>query len=120
MIEEFFITICNQNEKLYQEISNYVINSIVQNESNLESFLSKIVNHKYKRELVEIIQTLFMEKYEEIKLEELIDFLNNLINLRLDAIKDLIIDITMKNIFLIISIIHLAIWKMFYYRMDFY
>lgn len=89
MIEEFFITICNQNEKLYQEISNYVINSIVQNESNLESFLSKIVNHKYKRELVEIIQTLFMEKYEEIKLEELIDFLNNLINLRLDAIKDL-------------------------------
>ena len=30
-----------------------------------------------------------MEKYEEIKLEELIDFLNNLINLRLDAIKDL-------------------------------
>lgn len=89
IIEEFFITICNQNEKLYQEISNYVINSIVQNESNLESFLSKIVNHKYKRELVEIIQTLFMEKYEEIKLEELIDFLNNLINLRLDSVKDL-------------------------------
>ena len=39
-----------------------------------------------------------MEKYEEIKLEELIDFLNNLINLRLDAIKDLYNPLSLQNV----------------------
>ena len=75
--------------KNYTKKSVITLSTQLYRMNQFRKFLSKIVNHKYKRELVEIIQTLFMEKYEEIKLEELIDFLNNLINLRLDAIKDL-------------------------------
>ncbi|RCK64709.1 hypothetical protein Cantr_00298 [Candida viswanathii] len=89
LIDEFFQCVSGHDHKNYQEISNYVINSIVQNEPSLESFVNKIIDYKFKSELIEIIKTLFVEKFEETKLEALIDFLNNLINLRVSSIKDL-------------------------------
>ncbi|KAL6453047.1 hypothetical protein SBY92_000392 [Candida maltosa Xu316] len=88
-IDEFFQPISVQDNRNYKQISNYVINSIIQNETNMEVFLNKIVNFKYKHELIDLIQTLFTEKYEEVKLEELIDFLNNLFNLKVTSIKNL-------------------------------
>lgn len=89
LIDEFFECVSCHDHKNYQEISNYVINSIVQNEPNLETFVNKIIDYKFKNELIEIIKTLFVEKFEETKLEELIDYMNNLINLKENCIKNL-------------------------------
>ncbi|CAI5758268.1 unnamed protein product [Candida verbasci] len=73
IIQEYFPM---KNEKIFTTISNYVINIILQNE-DIEKFLNKIINHRFKNKITEEIKALFIEKYEEIKLEELIGYLNN-------------------------------------------
>ncbi|KAI5967832.1 uncharacterized protein KGF55_000064 [Candida pseudojiufengensis] len=81
MINEYFPRDVVNDEKTYIEIKNYIINSIIQNEKNIDKFLGKIINHKFKNELSDIIRSIFIEKYVEIKLENLIDFFYNFLNL---------------------------------------
>ena len=82
-IKEFFPPDSVGNQLLYANIKNYIINSIIQKEDNIDIFLGRVVNHRYKNELSDIIKAIFIEKYEEIKLENLIDHFHLFLNHRL-------------------------------------
>ncbi|KAG5419321.1 hypothetical protein I9W82_003088 [Candida metapsilosis] len=69
------------NDYNYITIKNFVCNCMLQQELDIREFLNRIVNHRYKNELSDIIRTIFIEKYEEVKLEGLIDYFNNVLNL---------------------------------------
>lgn len=69
------------NDYNYITIKNFVCNCMLQQELDIKEFLSRIVNHRYRNEIADIISTIFIEKFEEIKLEGLIDYFNNFLNL---------------------------------------
>ncbi|KAI5949465.1 hypothetical protein KGF57_004675 [Candida theae] len=69
------------NDYNYITIKNFVCNCMLQQELDIKEFLGRIVNHRYRNELSDIIRTIFIEKFEEIKLEGLIDYFNNFLNL---------------------------------------
>lgn len=78
VIDEFFPM---ANDRNYITIKNFVCNCMLQQELDIKEFLKRIVNHKYRSELADIIRTIFIEKFEEVKLESLIDYYNNFLNL---------------------------------------
>ncbi|KAI5952630.1 hypothetical protein KGF54_003497 [Candida jiufengensis] len=80
MINEYFPKDLINDDKTYIEIRNYIVNSIIQNENNIEKFLNKIINHKFKNELSDIIRSIFIEKFVELRLENLIDYFHNFLN----------------------------------------
>ncbi|KAI3406204.2 hypothetical protein KGF56_001046 [Candida oxycetoniae] len=80
MIGEYFPPDMINDGKVYVEIKNYIINSIIQNEDDIEQFLSRVVNHRFKNELADVIKSIFVEKFEELKLEELVDFFYSFFN----------------------------------------
>ncbi|CAK9439213.1 uncharacterized protein LODBEIA_P34370 [Lodderomyces beijingensis] len=73
MINEYFPLEVINDDRIYVHIKHYIINSIIQNEGNIDQFLTRIVNHRFKNELSDVVKSIFIEKYEELKLEELID-----------------------------------------------
>ncbi|KAI5961160.1 hypothetical protein CANMA_003934 [Candida margitis] len=78
IINEFFPVV---NDNTYITIKNFVCNCMLQQETDIKEFLCRIVNHRHRNDLADIIRTIFIEKFEEIKLENLIDYFNNFLNL---------------------------------------
>lgn len=68
----------------FNEIRNYVINYFFESFGDVElvQLCERILDHKYKRVIIEKLTTLFVEKYEEMKVESFVDYFHNVLNLK--------------------------------------
>ncbi|KAG7661828.1 uncharacterized protein J8A68_004654 [[Candida] subhashii] len=71
------------HDEKFDEIRNYVVNYFFESFGDIDAdqVYEKVLHKQYKSIIIDKLRELFVEKYEEMKIEGLVDYFHNIINL---------------------------------------
>ncbi|RLV94907.1 hypothetical protein JA1_001455 [Spathaspora sp. JA1] len=80
IINEHFSQV--RHEDSFTQIRNYVVNCILESfgDLDIDKICQRLINKSYRGQLTGKVKTMFIEKYEEMKLDSLMDYFCNLFN----------------------------------------